>query len=74
MQYNFPEIKSKPSTIQQLNKIIEEAAEVIKARDDIERLYYVRIMEAKGVVMDKFVELIIKKNKERGYYDSVGND
>ncbi|ADQ06490.1 conserved hypothetical protein [Caldicellulosiruptor hydrothermalis 108] len=81
MHYNFPEIKEKPaSLIQQLNKIVEEAAEVIKARDDIERLYevldlmhacetYVRIMEAKGVVIDKFVKLIIKKNKERGYYD-----
>jgi len=81
MRYNFPEIKNKPaSLIQQLNKIVEEAAEVIKARDDIERLYevldlmhacetYVRIMESKGVAIDKLVEFIIKKNKERGYYD-----
>lgn len=79
MHYNFPEIKKKPaSLIQQLNKIVEEASEAIKAR--IERDYeimdllhacetYLRMREEQGIDLKKIKDYVIKKNKERGYYD-----
>ncbi|ADQ04388.1 hypothetical protein Calow_0820 [Caldicellulosiruptor owensensis OL] len=80
MHYNFPEIKKKPaSLIQQLNKIVEEASEAIKARDDIERDYeimdllhacetYLRIRESQGVDLERIKSFVISKNKQRGYY------
>lgn len=80
MHYNFPEIKNKPaSLIQQLNKIIEEASEAIKARDEIERDYeimdllhacetYLRMRESQGIDLEKIKSFVISKNKQRGYY------
>lgn len=80
-KYNFPAIKPLPTGRKQINKIIEETAEVLGAKNDIERIHevldlihacetYLRIMEAKGIVIESIRKEIERKNKDRGYYEN----
>lgn len=81
MRYNFPPIKGIENIplSKQLQKIAEECQELVEAKTELEQLEELldllhavetalRIFEQFANV-DQMIELVIEKNKERGYYD-----